>query len=37
MTEDAYRAWTEDQEGRFELYAGTIYAMAPERAGHAKI
>ncbi len=37
MTVDEYLAWAEGQEGRFELYAGTVYAMAPERAGHAKI
>jgi Uma2 family endonuclease len=37
MTVDEYLAWTEGQEGRFELYAGTVYAMSPERAGHAKI
>jgi Uma2 family endonuclease len=37
MTVDEYLAWTEDQPGRFELYAGTVYAMTPERAGHAKI
>jgi Uma2 family endonuclease len=37
MTVDEYLAWAEGQEGRFELYAGTVYAMSPERAGHAKI
>ena len=36
MTVDEYLAWAEDQEGRFELYAGTVYAMTPERAEHAK-
>jgi len=35
MTVDEYLAWAEGQPGRFELYAGTVYAMAPERAGHA--
>jgi Uma2 family endonuclease len=34
MTVDEYLAWT---EGRFELYAGKIYAMAPVRAGHAEV
>jgi Uma2 family endonuclease len=24
-----------DRPGRYELHAGTVYAMAPERAGHA--
>jgi Uma2 family endonuclease len=37
MTVDEYLAWAEGQEGHFELYAGTVYAMSPERAGHAKI
>jgi Uma2 family endonuclease len=37
MTVDEYLAWAEGQPGRFELYAGTVYAMTPERAGHAKI
>jgi len=37
MTVDEYLAWAEGQAGRFELYAGTVYAMAPERARHAEI
>jgi Uma2 family endonuclease len=37
MTVDEYLAWAEGQPGRFELYAGTVYAMAPERAGHAQV
>ena len=37
MTVDEYLAWAQDQPGRFELYAGAVYAMAPERAGHAKV
>jgi Uma2 family endonuclease len=37
MTVDEYLAWAEGQPGRFELYAGTVYAMTPERAGHALI
>jgi Uma2 family endonuclease len=37
MTVDEYLAWAEGRPGRFELYAGTVYAMAPERAGHAEI
>jgi Uma2 family endonuclease len=37
MTVDEYLAWAEGRHGRFELYAGTVYAMTPERAGHAKI
>jgi Uma2 family endonuclease len=35
MTVDEYLAWAEGRPGRFELYAGIVYAMAPERAGHA--
>jgi Uma2 family endonuclease len=37
MTVDEYLAWAEGQEGRFELYAGTVYAMSPERARHGEI
>ena len=37
MTVDEYLAWAQDRPGRFELYAGTIYAMKPERVGHANI
>ena len=37
MTVDEYLAWAEGRQGRFELYAGVVYAMAPERAGHARI
>jgi Uma2 family endonuclease len=37
MTVDEYLAWAEGQPGRFELFAGTVYAMTPERAEHAKI
>jgi Uma2 family endonuclease len=31
-----YLAWAEGRPGRYELYAGSVYAMAPERAGHAE-
>src|SRR5579863_7487423 len=34
MTVDEYLAWTEGRP--YELYAGAVYAMAPERAGHAE-
>jgi Uma2 family endonuclease len=37
MTVDEYLAWAQGQPGRYELYAGTVYAMTPERAGHAKV
>jgi Uma2 family endonuclease len=37
MTVDKYLAWAEGRPGRFELYAGTVYAMAPEQARHAEI
>jgi Uma2 family endonuclease len=36
MTVDEYLAWAEGQQGRFELYAGTVYAMTPERAAHGR-
>jgi Uma2 family endonuclease len=37
MTVDEYLAWAQGQPGRFELYAGVVYAMTPERAGHAQV
>jgi Uma2 family endonuclease len=37
MSVDEYLAWAEGQPGRFELYAGVVYAMTPERAEHAKV
>src|SRR4051812_19495740 len=37
MTVDEYLAWAEGRPGRFELYAGTVYAMSPERAVHAQV
>lgn len=37
MTVDEYLTWAEDQPGRYELVNGTVYAMAPETAGHARI
>ena len=35
MTVDEYLAWAEGRPGRHQLYAGVVYAMAPERAAHA--
>jgi Uma2 family endonuclease len=37
MTVDEFLAWAEGREGRYELYHGVVYAMTPERAGHAKV
>jgi Uma2 family endonuclease len=37
MTVDEFLAWAEGQPGRFELYAGTVYAMTPERVQHARV
>jgi Uma2 family endonuclease len=38
MTVDEFLAWAMAQpEGRFELVDGTVVAMAPERAGHARL
>jgi Uma2 family endonuclease len=36
MTVDEFLAWAEGRPGRHELYAGIVYAMAPERAAHAE-
>ena len=36
LTVDEFIAWASKQSGRFELYAGKVYAMSPERAGHAQ-
>ena len=37
MNVDEYLAWAQGRPGRFELYAGVVYAMTPERAGHAQV
>ena len=37
MTVDTFLAWAEGQPGRFELVDGEVFAMAPERAGHALV
>ena len=37
LTVDEFLAWVTDKPGRYEIYAGHVYAMAPERAGHAKV
>ena len=37
MTVDEFLVWAEAQPGRYELYNGIAYAMAPERAQHAKV
>lgn len=38
MTADAFLAWALEQpHGRYELAAGEVIAMAPERAGHALV
>ena len=37
MTVDEYLTWAQGQPGRYELYAGVIYAMSPEGAGHVKV
>lgn len=36
MTVDEFLEWAEAQEGRYELYHGQVYAMSPERSGHAE-
>ena len=37
MTVDEFLVWAEDQPGRWELYNGVPYAMAPERVKHGKV
>ena len=37
MTVDEYLAWAEGRSGRYELYAGVVYAMSPERARHGEV
>jgi Uma2 family endonuclease len=36
LTADEFIAWAMGHEGRFELEAGEVVAMAPERAAHAR-
>jgi Uma2 family endonuclease len=36
LTADEFIAWAMAQEARFELEAGEVVAMAPERAAHAR-
>ena len=35
MTVDEFLVWAEDQVGHFELVDGHVWAMSPERVGHA--
>jgi Uma2 family endonuclease len=37
MNVDEFLVWAEGQPGRHELFRGTVYAMTPERAGHAEV
>ena len=37
MTVDEFLSWAESEEGRYELYDGQVYAMAPERSAHALV
>ncbi len=32
---DEFLIWYKEQPGRYELHDGTVYAMSPERVGHA--
>jgi len=36
LTVDEFLAWAEGQPGRYELFNGVVYTMAPERAVHAE-
>lgn len=35
ITVDEFLAWADGQEGRYELIDGEIFAMSPQRVGHA--
>src|SRR3954464_13181236 len=37
MTADEFIAWATGQPQRYELAAGEIVAMSPERAGHTRV
>ena len=37
MTSDEFIAWAMQQDARYELVAGEVVAMAPERAIHARV
>ncbi len=37
LTVDAFYAWAETQDGRWELFDGVPVAMAPERAIHVRV
>lgn len=37
MTVDEFLVWAEGREGRWELYNGVPYAMAPERTRHIEV
>jgi Uma2 family endonuclease len=37
MTVDEYLAWAEENPGRYELVDGKVWAMSPERTGHARV
>src|SRR6266705_2611118 len=37
MTVDEFLVWAEGRPGRYELFNGVVYAMSPERAGHAEL
>jgi Uma2 family endonuclease len=37
MSVDEFLVWAEGRPGRYELFRGSVYAMTPERAGHAKV
>ena len=37
MSVDEFLVWVEEQPGRHELFRGSVYAMTPERAGHAEL
>jgi Uma2 family endonuclease len=36
MTVDDFLLWSQNQQGRYELYCGQVYAMSPERTIHGE-
>ena len=37
MTVDEFLAWSQEQDGRYELFEGRAYAKSPQRVGHGRM
>jgi Uma2 family endonuclease len=37
MTVDQFLSWAIEQQGRYELFDGEVYAVSPEGSGHAEV